>query len=148
MKILYRAVDGGLTSVGTREFEGTAATSELQGDGFALAMSGANLSRFKNGGPLLFNHDTAHQVGRVTSIRTTATALVFRATFPSAGISKHADETCGLVKEGILSGISLGFGVDEGEPINPQRPVTALSQRLGPLTKFRWCRCLSTSTRR
>ena len=76
MNILYRAVDGGLTSVGTREFEGTAATSELQGDGFALAMSGANLSRFKNGGPLLFNHDTTHQVGRVTSIRTTATALV------------------------------------------------------------------------
>jgi HK97 family phage prohead protease len=121
MTMLYRTIQRSARSIGAREFTGVAATSDLQDDGFALVMSGGDISRLRNNGVLLFNHDTARIIGRITSIRATATNLLFGASFASPGVSRHADEACGLLKESILTNISLGFNVDKAEPINPQR---------------------------
>jgi hypothetical protein len=49
--------------------------------------------------------------------------------FAPEGISRTADEICGLVKSGIVSGLSIGFEPIESEPIDrgnrygPQRVV-------------------------
>jgi hypothetical protein len=120
--IRYRDA-AGIVSIGAREFEGIAATSDLQPDGISLLMSGANLSRFVGGkGPLIWSHDPNTVLGRIKSIRTTGSALKFVAAFASEGISLAADEKCGLLKDGVLNSISLGFQVDECEPIDPARP--------------------------
>jgi len=115
MKTFYRALAGNLESVGPREFRGVAATSGMKDDGIDLVMAGGDLSRLENGAPLLFNHNPDHILGRILSVRATATALPFTATFANAGVSAHIDEKCALLKDGILKSISLGFMIDESE---------------------------------
>ena len=113
----YRYVARGVQQLGELEIEGVAATSDLQDDGIALVMAGGNLTRFRNGAPLLFSHDPTAIIGRISSITATVTTLTFRATFPTPGVSARADEARGLAKDGILTGVSLGFGVDKSEPL-------------------------------
>lgn len=120
-KIIYRAASA-VAAVGDLEFEGNAASPDLLADGFALDMGGANLDRLKDHGPLLWGHNPDQIIGRITSIRATTTGLPFRATFPPPGASALADEKRNLVKSGIINSVSLGFGVDEAEPITPGRP--------------------------
>ena len=120
--MLRRYAARAISQVGAREFEGIAATSALQPDGFALVMSGADLSRLSNSGALLWNHNANAIVGRIVSVRTTSSELKFRGTFAGAGISATADEVCGLLKDGIINGISLGFEVLEKEPIDSRDP--------------------------
>ena len=45
-----------------------------------------------------------------------------RALFRPTGISPKADEVRGLVKNGIVSGVSVGFDVLDGEPLDPKQP--------------------------
>ena len=124
--MFYRTSASGLEPIGPREFEGIAATSALQADGYALQMSGADLSRLQTQGVLLLNHDASKIVGKIVSARATANTLPIRAAFPSAGISPTADETAGLVREGILCCLSLGFNVDDAEPIDPRQPRSGM----------------------
>lgn len=121
--MLYRTSRFSYAPVGELEFEGIAATSDLQPDGFALDMHGADLGRFANGSaPLLFGHDPDQVIGVITSARSDGGRLLFRARFPKPGISPAADEKRGLLKDGVLNQLSLGFEVLDAVPIDPQRP--------------------------
>jgi hypothetical protein len=120
---LHRFMAASITPVGELEFGGTAATAELQSDGYALSMDGGDISRLKSGhAPLLWMHKQDHLIGRILTATATARALEFRATFPSTGTNALADEKRKLVKDGILRGVSLGFVIDEWEPIQPGNP--------------------------
>ena len=124
MDILRRAIVANLQSKGPRAFSGIAATNELMPDGIALHMAGGDLTRLRGGNaPVLWNHDVdSGPIGRVTRLSITASTLAFEAVFASAGISPFIDEKCGLTKDDMVNGVSIGFTVEEGEPINPQRP--------------------------
>lgn len=115
MEIRYRSVSSNFDPIGPLEFAAIGATNALQDDGIALDMAGANLERFRDGGPLMRDHEQL--VGQVTSVRATSTDLRFRARFPGPGISPLADETRGLLKDKFLNSTSLGFVVDEAEPL-------------------------------
>jgi hypothetical protein len=119
---IRRSLTGALVQVGPREFEGILATSTLQEDGFALLMAGGDMSRLTRSGPLLLDHNPAMIVGVVMSVSVGATSATFRARFAAAGVSARADEAHGLLKDGVLNQISLGFVVDEVTPIDPNRP--------------------------
>ena len=112
--MIYRSAARAVQQLGERQFEGVAATSALQMDGWALEMAGADTSRLQS---ILFNHDVSAIVGRVASITKNATQLKFTGQFPSVGASRRADEACALLKEGILTGVSIGFDVQKSEPI-------------------------------
>jgi HK97 family phage prohead protease len=116
----HRFVTDAVDQVGDLAFSGIAATDALLEDGFALRMSGADLSRFRNNAPLLWNHDVNSVIGRITSIRATEHALPFAASFATPGASPVADQTRKLLKDGSRSAISIGFDIKERVPIDPQ----------------------------
>jgi hypothetical protein len=120
--ILNRFVSANLQSVGEREFGGNAASPDLQADGYALDLRGGDLSRLQGpAAPLLWQHDVDSMIGRVTSIRATATAVPFRAQFLAAGASEVADKRCRELKGGAPYGASLSFSIDAWEPLVPGR---------------------------
>ncbi len=103
--------------LGDLEFRCIAATATMQDDGYALQMSGADLEWFASGrAPLLRQHRPEAIVGRIVAARTTATELLVTCRFASPGISPLADETRGLLRDGVLNAVSLGFSVDERQP--------------------------------
>jgi hypothetical protein len=112
--LIFRSVPAAFTSIGKREFESIGATSDLQEDGIALVMSGGNFERLR-GGPLRRDHEGL--IGKITSVRTTGAELRYRGVFPASGVSPASDEACGLLKSGFLNHSSIGFAVDEAEPI-------------------------------
>lgn len=113
-ELVYRSTRSTFVPVGEREFESIGATSELQEDGIALVMSGGNFDRLR-GGPLRRDHEGL--IGKITSVRTTGAELRYRGVFPASGVSPASDEACGLLKPGFLNHSSIGFLVDESEPI-------------------------------
>ncbi len=100
MKTLYRAVASSFDPIGALEFEAIAATNALQDDGVALDMNGADLDRFKSGGPLCLNHNADCLVGQVTNVRAAGGKLRMRGRFPTPGLQR-ADEARGLLKDGL-----------------------------------------------
>jgi HK97 family phage prohead protease len=104
-----------ISPLGDLEFEGVAATDGLKDDGYQLDMSGADISRFKDGrAPLLLQHDPNKIVG-TASLRKAPHALMLRGKFASPGVSDTADQARRLLKDGVLNSISLGFSVSETE---------------------------------
>jgi hypothetical protein len=76
-----------VASVGELEFEGSAATSQLCDDGYALYIPGGDLSRFNGGnGALLLQHDQNRIIG-TASLRKTANEVMLRGKFASPGVS-------------------------------------------------------------
>src|SRR5262245_8582313 len=67
--------------------------------------------------PLLVSHDTGMlPVGRVERLHLDGDKLVGTARFPPASTSTAADEAWGLVRSGILDGVSIGFRPGTAEP--------------------------------
>lgn len=132
MRIIHRFVDSGLQVVGNREIRGIAATSDLQEDGFALDMAGANVDRFKDGkGPLIDNHVTPNILGVVTDLSKTATTMPFRARLSSEGVSDLADQRYREIRDGVANYFSIGFIVDESVALDPRKPY-------GPCRATKW----------
>jgi HK97 family phage prohead protease len=66
-------------------------------------------------GIVLFNHDVTEPIGRCIP-QMDGAVLAGRIDFAPAGVSSTADRVCGLVKSGVLSGISIGFNPDTVSP--------------------------------
>src|SRR5215207_1058747 len=102
-----------ISPIGDLEFEGIAATEGLKDDGVSLLMSGADLSRFKDGkAPLLLQHDPTKIVG-TCSLRKATRSLILRGKFASPGVSSTADEARKLLKDSVLNSLSLSFQIKE-----------------------------------
>ncbi|HEY8163499.1 MAG TPA: HK97 family phage prohead protease [Methylocystis sp.] len=85
------------------------ATEEIPDrDNEILTVDGADLSEYLKNPIVLFSHDARKPIGRA-SLRKVAYAIEATITFPPVGLSPTADEVCGLVKSGVLSGLSVGF---------------------------------------
>ncbi len=122
MDTMYRTISGSITPISDLDLEGIAATSDLCEDGIALVMEGADLSRLKSGNAaVLKNHDCDKNRGTHHQRTHYGEEFDREVEISGAGISTHADETRGLVKDGFFA-LSLGFGVIESAPIDPAQP--------------------------
>src|SRR5690348_3481117 len=107
--MLRRFVPATVRSLGDNECEITLATSRLALDDDIWDMDGGDLSHFEAHPILLFNHQPELPVARASSITRSSEHIAAKATFAPAGVSAKADEVRGLVKSGILTGVSAGI---------------------------------------
>ena len=122
MTMMRAAVSAQITSLGENEVEVIISTSALARDGHILESSGCDLSNYKNNPIVLWQHNPDIPVGRANDLSVASNEIRARITFAPAGISPKADEVRGLVKNGIVSGVSVGFDVIESEPLDPKQP--------------------------
>lgn len=122
MAIMRAAVLAELTQMADDEVEVVISTSMLARDGHILEPTGCDLTNYRANPVVLWQHNPDQPVGRATDLVVEGDRIRARITFAPSGISPKADEVRGLVKNGIVSGISVGFDVLDGEPLDPKKP--------------------------
>ena len=122
MAIMRAAVLAELTPLADDEVEVIISTSALARDGHVLEPTGCDLTNYRSNPVVLWQHNPDLPVGRATDLAVEGDRIRARITFAPSGISPKADEVRGLVKNGIVSGISVGFDVLDGEPLDPKKP--------------------------
>jgi HK97 family phage prohead protease len=108
-------------------------------DGHILEPAGANLTNFRANPVVLWGHNTDEPVGMAMEISQQADCLMARCKFAPAGVSTVADKTRGLVKAGIVRGVSIGFEIIEATPIDPARPRAGLHVTSWELYECSFC---------
>lgn len=105
--------DSGLND---REIRVVASDATVDRAGDVVVPSGCRLEAFTKNPIVLANHNPEHPIGtaQATIQNNRVEALI---TFAPPGLSKLADEWCGLAKAKILNAISIGFTPIEHEPI-------------------------------
>ncbi len=131
MSLIYKTFAGGLTQMGPRSIRVRAADQSVDLAREQLVMAGCDLSNFRRLPTVLFSHNPEMPVGTAMNISLGPDALDLCIDFAPVGISHKADEVCGLVKAGIINGVSVGFDPLATEPMDPAKPR-------GPQRYLRW----------
>ena len=106
-QMLRRFVGGQVSALSEYEIDVTVCTSTTDAlDGDVWVMEGVDLSRFEAHPVALRDHDMTQPVARASNLQVTPQKITARATFAPIGISPKAVETRGLVKSGIITGVS------------------------------------------
>jgi HK97 family phage prohead protease len=105
--------------LGPRQIRVICSTGEVDRTGEQVVQSGIDLSGFKANPIILWQHDPEHPIGRASNFVQLPDALQMDIEFAPEGVSKKADEICGLVKAGVLNTVSIGFDPIETEAMNP-----------------------------
>lgn len=122
MTMMRAAVAAQINTLSENEVEVIISTSALARDGHILEPSGCDLSNYKNNPIVLWQHNPDVPVGRAADLAVEGDKIRARITFAPTGISPKADEVRGLVKNGIVSGVSVGFDVIDSEPLDEKQP--------------------------
>jgi HK97 family phage prohead protease len=122
MTMMRAAVAAQINTLGENEVEVIISTSALARDGHILEPSGCDLSNYRANPIVLWQHNPDVPVGRAPNVTVEGDKIRARITFAPTGISAKADEVRGLVKSGIVSGVSVGFDVIDAEPLDPKQP--------------------------
>lgn len=96
------------------------ATVDRYGD--VVEPAGWDLRNFKKNPIALFGHNSGFPIGRWENVRIEGGKLVARLMLAAKGTSARIDELAGLVEQGILRAVSVGFRPIESEPIDKNRP--------------------------
>jgi HK97 family phage prohead protease len=106
------------TLAAKRQVRVNCSSANIDREGDAIVQTGINTSGFiKAGGTVLWQHDQNHPIARALTIGIDDGRLGSLVQFPEVGISAKADEVYGLIKAGIVSGVSIGFRALEWEPL-------------------------------
>jgi HK97 family phage prohead protease len=119
---IRKAYTAEATQLGPRTIRVICSTSAMDLSGEIVEQSGIDLTGFKANPICLWGHDPDHPIGLVTSIGIANDQMTADIEFAPEGISPTADTICGLVKHGIVKGISIGFDPIESVPMNPAKP--------------------------
>ena len=122
MAMIRATVPAQMAALGEGEVEVVISTAALARDGHILEPTGCDLTNYRANPVVLWQHNPDQPVGRATELVVEGDRIRARITFAPAGISAKADEIRGLVKTGIVSGISVGFDVQDGTPLDPKKP--------------------------
>ena len=122
MAMIRATVPAQMAALGEGEVEVVISTAALARDGHILEPTGCDLTNYRANPVVLWQHNPDQPVGRATDLVVEGDRIRARITFAPAGISAKADEIRGLVKTGIVSGISVGFDVQDGTPLDPKKP--------------------------
>lgn len=118
---MHQRFMGNVEALGEREVGIICATDQLARDGHVLEPAGIDVTNYRSNPIVLFAHDPECPVGCCTAIGIENGALAARVEFAPPGVSAKADEVCGLVKAGIVCGVSVGFDPIEAAPLDPLR---------------------------
>ena len=124
MTMMRVAVPAQINTLGENEVEVIISTSALARDGHILEPSGCDLSNYRANPIVLWQHNPDTPVGRAADLMVEGDKIRARILFAPAGVSPKADEVRGLVKTGIVSGVSVGFDVLDSEPLDPKKPYS------------------------
>ncbi len=100
----------------------TISTGQRARDGHILEPAGCILTNYLANPIVLWSHDPVEPIGNNFDVAVVESGIVARTKFAPAGISQTADRIRGLVKSGVVRGVSIGFDILEGEPIEPGKP--------------------------
>ncbi len=102
------------------EFVLSDATVDRYGD--IVEPKGWDLAWFKQNPIALFGHDSAFPIGTWENVRVESGKLVAKLNLAARGTSARIDELIGLVEQGILRAVSVGFIPSKSTPMNPDKP--------------------------
>lgn len=120
--MIRKVMPAQVEALGDDEVVVTMSTDSIARDGHILLPAGGDLDNYRRNPIVLWNHDTDHPVARAEDIQVEGDKIVARVRFAPLGISHKADEIRGLVKSGIVSGVSVGFEPIDAEPLDPKKP--------------------------
>lgn len=117
MSIIRKTVAGSGDGV---EFVLSDATVDRYGD--TIDAAGWDLKWFKKNPIALFGHSSAFPIGTWTDVRVEGGRLIANLQLAARGTSDRIDELIGLVEQGILRAVSVGFRPLKQEPIDKDKP--------------------------
>lgn len=122
MAMIRKVVPMQITALGEDEVEVRMSTASIARDGHILVPQGCLLDNYRANPIWLWQHDPEHPIGTAEDIQIGADDITARVRFAPVGVSRKADEIRGLVKSGIVRGVSVGFEPLDGEPLDPRNP--------------------------
>jgi HK97 family phage major capsid protein/HK97 family phage prohead protease len=102
------------------EFVLSDATVDRYGD--IVEPNGWDLKNFKANPIALFGHSNDFPIGKWSDIRVEGGKLIAKLNLAAKGTSARIDELIGLVEQGILRAVSVGFKPQASEPIEKSKP--------------------------
>lgn len=84
--------------------------------------AGWDLRNFKKNPIALFGHSAGFPIGTWENVRVDGGKLIGRLALAAAGTSARIDELRGLVEQGILRAVSVGFRPLDAEPLDVKQP--------------------------
>ncbi len=118
---------GPIDQLADDEVCGIAISAGIKRDGDDWNPGGIDLTNYKANPIVLRNHNPDLIVGSAIAIgMINSSEIGIRIKFAPPGVSDVADETRGLVKAGVIKGISAGIDPIECVPLDPQRPYGAI----------------------
>ena len=100
----------------------TISTDAVARDGNVWLPAGCDLTDYRKNPIVLWQHQPDEPIGTASNLRIVGGALVGRIKFAPAGVSAKADTARGLMKAGVLCGISAGIEAIDVVPIDATRP--------------------------
>jgi HK97 family phage prohead protease/HK97 family phage major capsid protein len=120
MTLIRKASPSTADISGALEFVLSDATVDRYGD--SIVASGWDLTSFKKNPIALFAHSHDYPIGTWTNLRVEGEKLIGKLKLAERGTSARIDELIGLVEQGILRAVSVGFMPKKSEPMNPDKP--------------------------
>jgi HK97 family phage prohead protease len=120
--MIRKAMPAQLRTLGDLDVEAVLSTRQRARDGHILEPRGADLTGFRANPVILWSHNPEEPIGRAESVSVSADKIVARIRFAAPGASATADRIRKLVKDGVVSTMSVGFDVIDATPIDPAKP--------------------------
>jgi HK97 family phage prohead protease len=121
--LLHKTVSPGvIRQVDSRTVKAVISDGRVDRAGEIVEPAGAILDGYLQNPVVCAFHDTTKPIARCTDIAVRSGRLEATITFPPPGTSAVADEICGLIKSGTLSGWSVGFNPIETVPMSAADP--------------------------
>ena len=102
------------------EFVLSDGTVDRYGD--IVEAEGWDLRNFKKNPIALFGHSSGFPIGTWANLRVEGGKLLGRLVLAAKGTSDRIDELRGLLEQGILRAVSVGFRPLDSDPIDPKQP--------------------------
>jgi HK97 family phage prohead protease len=123
--------------VGDRQVLAVVSSEEIDRVGDVVVQSGIDYSAFMRlGGVVLWQHDADYPVARTLRMGIVDGNLQALTQFPALGTSSQSDECYRLIREGVVTGTSIGFMARSWEPLDREKPYAGVKYTSTELVEF------------
>lgn len=117
MTVIHKITAGGNEGL---EFVLSDETVDRYGD--IIEAAGWTLTNFKKNPIALFGHRSDFPIGTWADLKVKDNKLIGRLVLAAKGTSARIDELIGLIEQGVLRAVSVGFRPIDSDPIDPKQP--------------------------